>query len=153
MENNTKETQKKSKRLIWIIASLVGVVAITGIYMMNRKAATGPEALEKKLVTLGKDFYENFYYDNVTADQTDEQKTEFFSRFSETGIKINLDNLGRFNDGQHTEEIKTFINDETKTACDINNTRAVITPKAPYGKTDYDISAELDCGYESTKVE
>lgn len=41
------------------------------------------------------------------------------------------------------------MNEDTKVACDVNNTRAIIYPYAPYGVLDYEIKTEFDCGFES----
>ena len=32
----------------------------------------------------------------------------------------------------------------------MTNTRAIIYPTSPYGKNDYTIKVELDCGFEQT---
>ena len=36
------------------------------------------------------------------------------------------------------------------TACNTTSTRAIIYPKSPYGRKDYTIKVELDCGFENT---
>ena len=38
---------------------------------------------------MGKDFYENFYYEQVGS--TDEERADFLSKYESIGIKINLD--------------------------------------------------------------
>ncbi|CAM3739486.1 hypothetical protein ERUR111494_09065 [Erysipelothrix urinaevulpis] len=71
---------------------------------------------------------------------------EFLERFSEAGIKVDLDNLSRFDDGKYEGLLQVLVNPKTKESCDVNNTKAIIHPHAPFGKKDYKIDVELDCG-------
>lgn len=144
----SKKSNKFQKIAITVIAVLLLVVGGFSIYKFMGKQAKGKDALEADLIKMGSDFYESFYYDNVTDGKTDEEKTTFLEKFQESGIKINLDNLGRYNDSQNEAVIAGFKNNKTDTICDVNNTRAVILPKAPFGKTDFEVRAELDCGFE-----
>ena len=101
---------------------------------------------------MGKEFYTEFYYDEISKGKTSDELAEFLSGFQDVGIKVNLDNLSRYNDNANEEEIAKFKNEKDE-ACDKTNTRAVIYPKSPYGKNDFTIKAELDCGFEKAAEE
>lgn len=140
---------KKTKWIISIAVIVVVAIAVGIVWFNNQHGQSSEEKLTKKLESIGADFYENFYYDNVSSGKSEEETKTFLERFTDIGIKINLDNLSRYNQGSKAEEIKAFVNDKTNIPCEINNTRAVIYPKDPYGKTDYEVKAELDCGFEA----
>lgn len=139
--------KKMSKKIKLLLVSMILVIGLGGYYLLS--GGFGKETMESKLMRMGKDFYENFYYENVTAHKTDEEIEALLSRYKDNGIKINLDNLGRFDSSKYEAEIKSFVNEETKVSCDVNNTRAIIYPYSPYGVTDYEIKTEFDCGFES----
>ena len=108
---------------------------------------------KKKLVekmNLYKDFYENFYYEQVGS--TDEERADFLSKYESIGIKINLDNLSRYGENKNADEISKFVNQKTKKACDKTNTKVVIYPQKPYNKTSYKIETQLDCGFDETNT-
>ena len=96
------------------------------------------------VVEMGRSFYENFYYEQVGS-SADERST-LLSKFTDIGIKVDLDNLSRYNNGEFKDEISKFKNKNED--CNKTNTKVVIYPKSPYGKTDYTVSTELDCGFE-----
>ncbi len=100
--------------------------------------------------SMGKDFYENFYYEQVGS--TDEERADFLSKYESIGIKINLDNLSRYGENKNADEISKFVNQKTKKACDKTNTKVVIYPQKPYNKTSYKIETQLDCGFDETNT-
>ena len=111
----------------------------------------GQEAfLSKSLESMGKDFYENFYYTQVGS--TDEERADFLSKYETIGIKINLDNLSRYDDNKNADEINKFINQKTKKACDKTNTKVIVYPQKTYNKTSYKIETQLDCGFNETNT-
>lgn len=134
----------KNKRLLIIIGVILIVIVIVLILLFTSK--NEEKNLEGLLEEMGRDFYENYYYDQTGT--TDEEKAEFLSRYATIGIKINLDNLGRYNSEANEEKIAEFVNPDTNESCDKENTRVIIYPKENYGKTDYDIEVELICGFE-----
>lgn len=154
MENEVQKKKGLNKTKGILIATVVVLVILVGYLIFTQlKPKEGPKVLETKLTEMGADFYENFYFDNVSANMDESDAKDFFNRFTESGIKINLDNLSRYDNGKNATIVESFINQETKTACDINNTRAVIYPKDPFGKKDYTVKAELDCGFETQPSE
>ena len=111
----------------------------------------GQEAsLSKSLESMGKDFYENFYYTQVGS--TDEERANFLSKYETIGIKINLDNLSRYDNNKNSDKINKFVNNKTNKACDRTNTRVIVYPQKPYNKTSYKIETQLDCGFDEAET-
>lgn len=146
-----RKMKKSLKRLIIAICLVFVVMGGVGLTLLLTDKKMTQAKIETQVVKFGEDFYENFYYKNITADNDEAKNKEFLQRFKETGLKVNLDNLGRYHEGKNADVIRTFINPDTKLACDINNTRAVIYPKEPYGIKDFDVKAEVDCGFDAAK--
>jgi len=91
--------------------------------------------LENELLEIGKYFYEDYYYKNITNPKT------FVAGFKDVGIKIDLLNLANL--PKYKEKIdKDFKN------CDSKETKVTIFPKAPYGVTNYDITINLSCSFD-----
>ena len=141
---------KKFKKIGVIAAVAVVVVAIVVVAIIVLLAGRSNESkLESSLTDMGRDFYENFYYSQVG--KSSEERTNLLSKFTTVGIKIDLENLERYDNGKFSDEIKEFVNSKTKEKCDKTNTKVVIYPKSPYGKTDYTVEAQLDCGFDEKK--
>lgn len=141
---------KKKQIAIFGVAIVVIAVAIVVILSFGKSSALKQEEnLYTELKAMGQDFYENYYYEY--AGKSDEEREQYLSKYATIGIKINLSNLGRYNKSVNEEKIKLFVNKDTKEECDKEKTRAIIYPKAPYGKTDYDIKVELSCGFENNE--
>ena len=101
---------------------------------------------KESLEEMATDFYENSYYDQIKQlGNSEVDEAEFLSKFNATGIKISLENLEEYEDGKYITEIAKFVNSKTKEACDKYNTKAIIYPIEPYGKTDYKIEVNLEC--------
>lgn len=139
------EKRKKSNKTVVIIGIALFIVIATVLFVVFNKPSNKKE-LETSLTEMGKSFYENFYYEQIGS-SADERST-LLSKFTTIGIKIDLDNLGRYNNGEFSDEIKEFKNNKTDEKCNKTNTKVIIYPKSPYGKTDYKIEVKLDCGFD-----
>ncbi len=150
--NFKKEGKLNVTKLVAFV--VVAVVIVVAAVIFGIKGTNNPEkVLTAKLSELGTDFYENFYYDQLGSSQ--EEKEEVLKKFTDKGIKVDLDNLMRVN-SENSEELKElFINKKTGSACDTKNTKVIIYPKENFGKNDYKIETVLECGFDSatTKVE
>lgn len=146
-----KDDKKKSKvdsKLVIIPLVVVVLAVVLGLLVSFGKGDNQNE-LEKSLKEMGKNFYENFYYEQIGTSA--DERTKLLSKFTTVGIKVDLENLSRYNDGEFKDEIKKFKNKKTDKSCNRTNTKVVIYPKSPYGKTDYSVEAELDCGFSKDK--
>ena len=127
-----------AKRNIVICAAIfVVIIAVVCLFVFGNSTRRKKVELENNLASLGKDFYENFYYDLVVRDNG----IQTITKFKTIGIKISLDNIIRYKE-ENADLAEKFVNPDTKEACDKTNTKAIIYPKEPYGKTDYTIEVE-----------
>lgn len=154
-KKEVKETiskDEKNKKMIQICAISVGLIVVLVVVLFLTKGIrlSQEEKLNKSLTKMGEEFYTEFYYSEISKNKSSSEVSEFLSKFKDVGIKVNLDNLSRYNDNANEDEIANFKNDNG-TECNKTNTRAVIYPKSPYGKKDYTIKVELDCGFEKSE--
>lgn len=144
------EILKNNKKVVIIAATIIGIILVSVIiFLVTKNNISQEEKLTSSLKELGIDFYENFYYNQISSDE--KARAEFLEKYKDIGIKINLDNLSRFKTEETEEIVKTFVNDETKKECDRINSMIIIYPKEPYEKKSYSIDAILKCGYEEKK--
>lgn len=138
-----KEIMNNKKIIILIISILLMGVLVIVVLTTNNNSQK--QELTKKMEEMGKEFYENFYYKQVGS--TDEERKEFLKKFETIGIKVNLDNLSRYN-SQDTEKIlKDFVNKKTNKECDKINTQVIIYPEEPYNQNSYKLTVNLECDF------
>lgn len=143
----------KNKKVVGIVGGIIALIVIVLLVVflilpnIGKSEAKVQKDFEGMLREMGKDFYENYYYDNLA--KTDEERKDFLKRYQSVGIKIDLENLGRYNSNANKDKVAEFVNPNTNEACDAKNTKVVIYPKDNYGKTEYDMEIELDCGFET----
>ena len=139
-----KRLKLNKKAVIIAVSCLVVLVVIILAVVLLRKDSQESE-LTNKLKDMGSDFYEEFYYKQVGSN--DEERANFLKKYTDLGIKVNLDNLSRYN-GQDSEKIlKEFVNKKTKDSCDKYTTQVIIYPQDPYKQDSYKIDVELECGF------
>ena len=154
---DSEEIVHKKRRFntknILIIGIVLVVFVITLVFSTNNfSRATGDtmenkeEALKRKLEKLGGDFYTNFYYPQINNAYASNVRDEFLSRYTATGIKVNLDNLSRYNSLSYNmvEELMPYSDD-----CNQEETVIVIYPSEPYGSNDFKIEINLVCDFEN----
>ncbi len=149
MKGKKNKKMKKDNSKLLIIGGVLVFLIIAFFIILLISNKDNKKGLEKSLRKMGEDFYENLYYDQIKS--TSKKKTSLLSKFTEVGIKIDLENLERYENGKFSKEIKKFKNNKTGNMCNKVNTKVIIYPKAPYGKKDYKIVTELDCGFEDEK--
>lgn len=136
----------KNKKVLVLITAVVLGLLVLALFTLN--TGNQEEKLTKKLEQVGSEFYTEFYYDQISAGKTEEEINEFLTRFVDIGIKVDIDNLSRFNEDKYSNIVEEFYNKKGKQACDVRNTKALIYPVAPFGKNDFKVSSELDCGFD-----
>ena len=132
----------QNKKTIGIIIGCIVIVILIVLAIFAFKNFNKVN-LDKSLINMGKDFYENFYYNQIGKD--DAEKKEFLQKYESIGIKVSLDNLERYDSGKNKEEVAKFKNEKTGKECDKTNTMVVIYPQDPYEKTSYRIESILSC--------
>lgn len=141
-----------NKKILMIISGVIVALVAFVVGFMLLSGNSKEKELKELLEGMSRDFYENFYYDGVEKQKPGDEKIEFLERYSKIGIKLNLDNLSRYNTTENEEKIAEFVNPKTGKPCDKEKTRAIIYPKENYNKTDYTIELKLACGFENEET-
>lgn len=143
-----KEFIKDKKKLGIVIGVIVVIlIVLLGVFVIKpvfSNKETTREKYERYLKEMGKDFWENYFYDTIKEGE----RNDFLSKYQSIGIKVDLDSLGRYKSETNKEKIAEMINPETKEACNHSGTRVIIYPKGGFSKAEYDLEVEIDCGLE-----
>lgn len=137
----------KIKKIVVGALALVAVVVVIFAISQSSFGGSNEAKLTKKLETVGADFYENFYVEQISQNKTEEEVKTFLGRYTEIGIKVDIENLSRYDEVKYPNLIEEFVNKKGDIKCDARNTKAIIYPKEPFTNKDYTISSELDCGF------
>ena len=124
-----------------IIAIVIGAIALIGIILIIIFKPFGNNIQAEREVALkelGKKFYEEFYYPQLGNGDEDARK-ELLDNFKDTGIKINVDNLSRFNTDGIEDMISKFDD------CNREDSKVTIYPQGDYGINDYRLEIEIAC--------
>ena len=89
-------TKNKKITLITLV-----LVLILGVLVLSQLGGNQEEKLRIKLEKVGSEFYSEFYYDQIVSDKTEEEVEAFLASYSEIGIKVDIDNLSRFNEEKY----------------------------------------------------
>lgn len=133
------------KKKIGIIAGACVIVIAIVVGLILFLGGSNEKKLNANLTKLGRQFYEEFYYPSQEKSQSDVK--EFVKKFEKTGIKINLENIAKISKVDKAL-VDSMVNKKTKEKCDAKNTTVTIYPEKPYGKSDYKIEVNLECGFK-----
>jgi hypothetical protein len=133
------------KKKIGIIAGACVVVIAIVVGLILLLGGSNEKKLNANLTKLGRQFYEEFYYPSQEKSQSDVK--EFVKKFEKTGIKINLENIAKISKVDKAL-VDSMVNKKTKEKCDAKNTTVTIYPEKPYGKSNYKIEVNLECGFK-----
>lgn len=129
----------KQKKNILVVALVIIIILCILLFVAfrtkNHESKIDDNTLQDKLEKIGSDFYENYYYSNLS----DEEKAKL-SNYKDNGIRIDITNLNVII--SIDEDIQNQLK---KDKCDFNQTKIAIYPKEPYSKQDYSIELELSC--------
>ena len=142
---------KNNKKIIGIGLAVVIVVVvgiIIALKVTKKEEVSEKDRLTKELETLGKKYYEDYYYPSSGNSEEENSKEKYLKNFESVGLKINLENLQRYNNTlSKSDKVKVdFTNKDKNKKCDAEKSMVTIYPTDPYGKKDYKISVYLDCG-------
>lgn len=125
-----------SNKILWIIVILT-IILLLSVFIKEKQKVN----LKQSLNDMAVDYYENFYYKQFENLSNKNQRLE---KYTNIGIKITLKNLEEYSD-KNKKKITNFVNSETKNPCNKYNTMAIIYPKVPYEKKDYEVEIVLEC--------
>lgn len=125
----------KNKRYIILISILL--IIIGGIIILvNSKI--GREALAKRDIRKITSTFYNYYYDENNYDNN---VKEFLKEYTSSGLNISLGDMEVYIESKSNGG--TIYKSLEK--CDRANTKIIIYPKSPFGKSDYDLDFKLKC--------
>ena len=134
-----------SKKKIGIIVGAAIIVIGIVVALVLLLGGNNEKELNSNLSKLGKQFYEEFYYPSQEKSQEDVKA--FVKKFEKTGIKINLENIAKISKVDQ-DLVKSMVNNKTKSECDKKESTVTIYPEKPYGKSNYKIEVNLECGFK-----
>ena len=137
----TRSRQAKKIALTVIVAA---AVVVAGSLWANQYFSPAGRA-SRELHALAKDYYENFFYDLLLRENSNDADLEkIFEPYVKHGMQpVLLRQLLLFDDSRHESSRKEFVNDSYK--CDTNTTFVKITPVPPFGRTDWEAEYNLSC--------
>lgn len=148
-KTNKSDGNKKILPIIIVVIVIIAVVAFAFTKFGPIKKSLQDE-LTTELKAMGEEFYTDFYYTEISKNKSNKEVSEFLSKFAEVGVKVNLDNLSRYDSNKNKDKVEEFKN-EKGDSCNQSTTQAIIYPQSPYGKNDYKVEAELDCNFSENK--
>ncbi|MBR2997045.1 hypothetical protein IKF33_01230 [Candidatus Saccharibacteria bacterium] len=99
--------------------------------------------VKNRLSMLAKVYYEDYYYNNLTNNDT---KTNVLESYAENGLPmVRLNQLLSFDNHKYAEFESDFVN--SRYTCDLNNTSIKYYPVAPYGPQDYNVKYTYACSH------
>ena len=148
---NFKKDGELNKPKTIVAALMLVVVIVLVVVLVIPKGNKQEKELTAKLQELGAQFYEGYYHKAIGS--TDEERANNVKKFANIGIKVDLENLIRFNSDDQDALTKLFVNNKTDAPCDQKNTKITIYPEGEFGEKDYRIEVQLACGFEDGKKE
>lgn len=135
------------KNVCICVSSIVALVVIIVLFIVLNNPQ---KKLERYMKQLGKVYYEEVYFESFSKDN---ERSEFLAKYTTLGIKTDLSNLVRAvasKEGLPSSEeiLAKFVNKKTGKECNRTNTKVFFYPQEPYGKTNYRIDVQVECGYE-----
>ncbi len=146
---NFKKDGELNKPKTIVAALMLVVVIVLVVVLVIPKGNKQEKELTAKLQELGAQFYEGYYHKAIGS--TDEERANNVKKFANIGIKVDLENLIRFNSDDQDALNKLFVNKKTEAQCDQKNTKVIIYPEGAFGEKDYRIEVQLSCGFEDEK--
>lgn len=146
-ETPKKETKNIDKKIIYLIIVVLIIVTI-GLYFLLKKEEGKNETQSDRAINyvekLGKDFYEDYYYEQIETIHQNDESTDiksFLTNFEENGISVTLNKVIEL----HFKTKETIDKELSKYDCNYDETKFIIFPKDPYEKNSYKIEAHLSC--------
>lgn len=149
MKNILNKVKENKKIVLIVVGAILAVgLIVLLVSVLGKEKVSEEEMLTKELEKIGRDYYENYYYVSAANSEELKDKKEYLQNFSSVGLKINLDNLQRYNNTLKDKNKTEFKNTEKNKKCSTEKSMVTIYPTDPYGKKDYKISVYLDCGFD-----
>jgi len=146
---NFKKDGELNKPKTIITAVVLVAVIVLVVVLAIPKGNKQEKELTAKLQELGAQFYEGYYHKAIGSN--DEERANNVKKYANIGIKVDLENLIRFNSNDQEALKQLFVNNKTNVECDQKNSKVIIYPEGNFGEKDYRIEVQLSCGFEDGK--
>ncbi len=121
---------------------IVATVVVVIFALLINIFFSSSQIVENRLHYLAKVYYEDYYYDNLTANGN----TDTLAQYSEQGLpSVKLSQLLTFNNHQYANFKTYFMND--RYTCSVTGTSVRYYPVAPYSPQDYTVQYNYDCSH------
>lgn len=139
----------KTYKKAFIALAIVIVIALGIVVVKNvgKNNLTEEERIKQSIEKIARKYYEDLYYPDIGSTDDIEQKKGFLNYFTLNGIRFHLKNIVNYKNEINYNDNVEYKNPVTNEDCDLDKTIITITPKEPFGKTDYTISVSLECGF------
>lgn len=121
--------------LIGLLVS-VGAVIFTNLYKNTFFA-------EQKFQEITKHYYEDELYESILTENNGDNLETVFKKYP-SGVRVKLRQALSWEFLENNTNYRSYFETEAF-SCDTNASVAVFTPRAPYGKKDYDVEFNLQC--------
>ena len=141
---------KKSKKILFVILLLILLIVVGLLIWFFTKdlRLSKEEKIVNDLTNMGNEIYMSYYYSSVSSGKNLDETKEFLQKYETIGLKFNLTELEKYSE-DFSNKIKNFKNGDK--SCDKTNTMVIIYPTSPYGKNNYNVQVNLDCGFKATE--
>ena len=135
-----KESKTMSKIAFFVIIigllAAVSAVVFTNLYKNTFFA-------EKKFEDISRHYYEDELYETILLENEGVSLEDIFKKYP-SGIFVKLRQALSWEFLENNMNFRSYFETDAF-SCDTNESYAKFTPRAPYGKKDYDVEYNLDC--------
>lgn len=129
------------KELVIIFILLLIIAAL--IYFLLGKKVYSSSEMDDHLRDMAETFYTEYYYDDISNGRDSEEVKKYLNGFKDMGLKVDLETLSSYDSETNDPIIANFIKNGIE--CNKTETKAIIYPKEPYGKKDFEIETIIVC--------
>ena len=142
-QNFSRTTHRTARHTILSIIVLTGmIVVLTALFATF---STTENFIKSNISAIATDYYENYFYDNILANNNGEKPiSEILEFYTKPGFStVTLRQLLLYDDERNADSA-AFLTSH----CDENSTTIHIFPDPPYDKTNYHIDYHYSCNFE-----
>lgn len=121
-----------------IIIAIVILLFIIGGIIILVNSKIGREALSRRDIRKITETFYNYYYEENNYDNNIKN---FLRKYINTGLTIKLGDMEAYIE----EKTNGGTSYKSLEKCDRANSKIIIYPKSPFGKTDYELKFDLKC--------
>ena len=125
------ERIKENKKVLLIGLGVLVVVAVVVFLIFknpSKDKVSEKDKLTSELEKMGRDYYENYYYVSAANSSDLNDKKDYLKNFTSVGLKINLENLQRYNNTLKEKNETVFKNTKENKDCDLEKSMVTIYP-------------------------